>query len=89
MARIPEKIEPEVCEYLDAEDNSLMIEILLPGVAPENIRLKVNTSSLLLFAAAGEVNYAKYLSFSKPVVPEKGRARLDHDLLRIKIPIRA
>jgi HSP20 family molecular chaperone IbpA len=89
MARIPKKIEPEVCEYMDADENSLTIEIVLPGVAKENIRLKVNTSSLLLFAAADEVNYAKYLSFCQPVVPEKGHAFFEHDLLRIKIPLRA
>jgi HSP20 family molecular chaperone IbpA len=89
MAKIPKKIEPEVCEFLDPDDNSLMIEIVLPGVAKENIRLKVNTSSLLLFASADEVNYAKYLSFCQPVVPEKGHAFFEHDLLRIKIPLRA
>jgi HSP20 family molecular chaperone IbpA len=89
MARIPKKIEPEVCEYLDTDDNSLTIEIVLPGVAKENIRLKVNASSMLLFAAADEVNYAKYLSFNHPVLPDKGHAYFEHDLLRIKIPLRA
>jgi len=89
MARLPEKIEPEVCEFLDPEDNILTIEIVLPGVAKENIQLKVNTSSLLLFASTDDINYAKYLSFIHPVVPDKGHAFFEHDLLRIKIPLRA
>jgi HSP20 family molecular chaperone IbpA len=89
MDRIPKKIEPEVCESLDPEDNILTIEIVLPGVAKENIRLKVNTSSLLLFASSDDINYAKYLSFNHPVVPDKGHASFEHDLLRIKIPLRA
>jgi len=89
MTMITKKIEPDVCEYLDPENNCLTIEIVLPGVAKENIRLKVNTSSLLLFATCDDVNYAKYLSFRQPVVPEKGHAFFEHDLLRIKIPLRA
>jgi HSP20 family molecular chaperone IbpA len=89
MATIPKKVEPDVCEYLDPEDNSLTIEIVLPGVAKENIKLKVNAGSLLLFAATNEVNYATYLSFSQPVAPEKGHAVYENDLLRIKIPFRA
>jgi len=89
MAKILEKIEPEMCEYLDPEDNILTIEIVLPGVTKENIKLKVNSSSLLLLATCGNVNYAKYVAFGQPVVPEKGHAYYDHDLLRIKIPIRA
>lgn len=89
MARIIEKIDPEMCEYLDPEENVLTIEIVLPGVTKENIYLKVNTSSLLLLASCGNVNYAKYVSFGQPVVPEKGHAYYDHDLLRIRIPLRA
>ncbi len=89
MAKLLEKIEPEMCEYLDPEDNILTIEIVLPGVTKENIKLKVNASSLLLLASCGDVNYAKYISFNQPVAPEKGHAYYDHDLLRIKIPLRA
>lgn len=89
MVAIRQKVEPEVCTYLDSEENILLIEIVLPDVSKENIKLKVNTSSLLLFAIADNVNYAKYLSFRRPVVPERGKAVYEHGLLRIRLPLRA
>jgi len=89
MVAIQTKIEPEVCTYVDQEDNLLTIEIVLPDVSKENIKLKVNARSLLLFAAAEKVNYAKYISFYHPVIPDKVRATYEHGLLRITLPLRA
>jgi HSP20 family molecular chaperone IbpA len=89
MVALRTKVEPEVCTYVDEQENTLIVEIVLPGVSKEDIRLKVNTRSLLLYAVATDVNYTKYMSFQHPVLPEKGRAAFAHELLRIKLPLRA
>ncbi|HEX7320438.1 MAG TPA: Hsp20/alpha crystallin family protein [bacterium] len=84
-----EKQEPEVCEYIDHDENIITIEIVLPGVRRENITLKVTMSSLVVSASSSTIKYAKYLFFKHPVVPERGRAFYEHGLLRVKIPLRA
>ena len=89
MVTLQRKIEPEVCEYFDVDENSLTIEIVLPGVLKENIRLKVNVCSLQLYATSEEANYAKYLFFDHPVEPLRGKAIYEHGILRVKIPLRA
>lgn len=89
MVAFRSKVEPDICTYVDKQENSLTVEIVLPGVLKENITLKVNTSSLLIFAAADDVNYAKYISLCHPVVPDRAKAVYGHGLLRIKLPFRA
>jgi HSP20 family molecular chaperone IbpA len=84
-----EKQEPEVCEYIDPDENVITIEIVLPGVSMESITLKVTMSSLQVSASSGTIKYAKYLFFKHPVVPERGKAFYEHGLLRVKIPLRA
>lgn len=82
------EVEPDVCTYLDDNDQTLVIEIILPGVPRENICLKVNDYSLLI-SATGGVRYAKYVPFQRPVLAEQGRAVYDKDILRVRIPLRA
>lgn len=89
MVAMRSKVEPDVCTYIDQQDNSLTIEVVLPDVSVDSIKLKVNTRSLLLYAAADEVDYAKYVSFYYPVLPDRVKAVYEHGLLRIKLPLRA
>ena len=89
MVTFIEKQEPEVCEYIDTDENVITIEIVLPGVSRESIILKVTMSSLVVSASSNTTRYAKYLFFAHPVVPERGKAFYEHGLLRVKIPLRA
>ncbi|MGB3480038.1 MAG: Hsp20/alpha crystallin family protein [bacterium] len=89
MVAVRCKVEPDVCTYIDEHENSFTIEVVLPGVDKETIRLKVNTRCLILFAEADNVNYAKYLSFCYPVEADKAEAMYEHGLLRIKVPVMA
>jgi HSP20 family molecular chaperone IbpA len=89
MVRVEEKVEPEVYTYIDPQDNHITIEIVLPDVVKESIRLMINARCLRVYAASGTVNYEKYLSFKEPVIPERTKARYEHDILRIIIPLRA
>lgn len=89
MVAVRHKVEPDVCTYIDEEENSLTIEISLPGATKESIRLKVNTRCLILYAEAEDVNYAKYLSFYHPVEADKAKAVYEHGLLRVKVPLMA
>lgn len=89
MVGVASKVEPEVCTYIDPQENSLTIEVVLPGAHKNSIKLKVNSRCLLVYAASDYVNYAKYLSFKDPVAAEKAKAEYEHDILRITVPLRA
>ena len=88
MTTIRHKIEPDVCTYFDEQMNNLTVEIALPGVSQQNIKLRVNSRCLILFAVAGDVHYAKYLSFHFPVVANQAIAVYGNGLLQIEMPLR-
>lgn len=89
MVGFTSKVEPEVCTYIDPQENCITVEVVLPGARKNSIRLKVNSRCLLVFAASDTVNYEKYLSFKEPVAAEKAKAQYEHDILRITVPLRA
>ena len=89
MVETESKVEPEVCTFIDPQENSLTVEVILPGAHKNSIKLKVNSRCLLVFAASDTVNYAKYLSFKDPVAAEHAKAEYDHDILRVTVPLRA
>lgn len=88
MTTIQHKIEPDVCTYFDKQMNKLTVEIALPGVSQQNIKLRVNSRCLILFAVADDVHYAKYLSFYFPVVANQAIAAYGNGLLQIEMPLR-
>ncbi len=89
MIAVRNKVEPDVCTCIDQLENSFTIEVALPGVNKESIKLKVNAKCLILFAAADNIEYEKYISFCYPVVADKAKAVYEHGFLRIKVPLRA
>jgi len=88
MAIILSKVEPEVCEYSDPEGNSLTIEVVLPGVSKQNIKLKVRTDSILISATSDNTDYSKYIYLNQAVIPNMVKAVYEHGLLRITLPLR-
>jgi HSP20 family molecular chaperone IbpA len=80
------KVTPEVCSYTDEEHNRLTMEIALPGVKKEDIKLKMHNDSVYLSAARDDVEYVTAYSFCCPVVPGKAEAKYENGLLRINAP---
>ena len=80
-------IEPDVCMYIDEQLNHLTIEVILPNVEKENIKLKINAHRLSVHATSNDRVYLKYTAFCRPVIAEKARMTYDGELLRIVIPL--
>ena len=89
MVGVASKVEPEVCTYIDPQENSLTVEVILPGVNRDSIKLRVNARCLIIYAASDTVNYEKYVPFKDPVAAAKARAKYEHDVLRVTVPLRA
>jgi len=84
------KVKPEVCSYVDDNHTKLTLEISLPGVKKENIKLKMHDDSFYI-SAPREDNNTEYVStraFCCPVKPDKAEAKYENGLLKIEIPFK-
>lgn len=79
------KVAPEVVSYTDDCHSELTIEIALPGVNKENIKLKLHDDSMYLTAPRDDLEYVTTLSFCCPVKPQTAKASFENDLLRLVV----
>ncbi|MCX7704783.1 MAG: Hsp20/alpha crystallin family protein [bacterium] len=61
MPAIKQRIEPEICTYLDPETKILTIEVLFPNVNKEKIQIKIKNDALLIKAESEDAEYVKYV----------------------------
>ena len=87
-ATIRRKLEPDVYTSFDDTMTTMIVEILLPGVEHDMIKLKVFNECLLLFARNGEVHSSKILNFIMPVDADQAKAFLGNGILRIILPLK-
>gem|GEM_PF-1256813 len=88
MTTIRRKLEPEAYISFDDQMNNMLVEILLPGVEHNMIKLRIFNECLLLFARNGDTHYSKNLNFIMPVVADKAKAMLGNGILRIIMPLK-
>ena len=81
-------ITPQTCLYTDSVHTKLIIEVILPGVKKENIKLKMHDDSFYLFATREDINFVVTTPFCCPVNPEYAKAIYDNGLLKIDVPFK-
>jgi HSP20 family molecular chaperone IbpA len=89
MAEQRIKVSPGVCTHVDDEHARLTLEITIPGVAADDIQLKMHEDSFALSAPTGEdIEYVTALAFCCPVKPEEAQATYNNGLLRVEVPFK-
>ena len=88
MADDKMKIAPNVCSYVDEEHLILTIEISIPGVKKENIRLRMHDDSFNLIAPRGDFDYVTTAAFCCPVDAKAADASYDDGVLKVSIPFK-
>jgi HSP20 family protein len=90
MADDTRRVSPNVSSCVDDEHQHLYLEIPIPGVSKDAIRLKMHDDSFYLFAKRedGYLEYTTTFAFCCPVKPEEAKAHFENGLLRIEVPFR-
>jgi HSP20 family molecular chaperone IbpA len=90
MAEEREKIRtsPDVCSFVDKENNKLHLEISLPGVKKEDIQLKMRDDSFYLSAPRDDIQYVTTQAFCCPMNTNQADAKYENGLLKIEVPFK-
>ena len=79
-------MSPELCSWADDETASYKIEIQLPGVEKDAIKLKMHDDSFFIKGETEDTIYIGSYSICCPVKPEETKATYNQGLLKIEVP---
>jgi len=82
------RVFPDMSRTIKREEKIIEIEVSLPGVKKEDIKLKALPTWFYLTARRGQMEYSANQSFGAEIVPEKTTAKYEHGLLVIKAVIK-
>jgi HSP20 family molecular chaperone IbpA len=86
MAKV--KMPAEVCSYVDEERMTLHLEISVPGVKKEDVKIKMLDDSFNLSAPREDFDYTATMAFCCPVRAKDAKAEYRDGLLKIEVPFK-
>jgi len=72
--------------FLVDDGTGSIMEIILPGVEKDSIKLKMNNDNLVVFGESDSINYGAIFQLCCPVDPEKAKTIYKNGLLKIEVP---
>ncbi len=82
------RLAAELCSYVSEDGSKLNMEILIPGVKKENIKLRLLEDTFTVSAPRDDIEYVATGSFCCPINRTAVNATYDNGLLRIEAPFK-
>lgn len=82
------KITADVCSYIDEDNGKLNLEINVPGVLKDKIKLRMQDDNFNLIAPRDSFDYVSTGSFCCPVKSTDAVANFENGLLRVSVPFK-
>ncbi|MFW9894455.1 MAG: Hsp20/alpha crystallin family protein [Promethearchaeota archaeon] len=81
-------MSPEICSWADDETETYKIEIQLPGVEKDSIKLKMHEDSFFVKGETDDTTYIGTFAICCPVKPEEAKAVYHQGLLKVEVPFK-
>lgn len=81
------RVYPDIDSQVDYRNQTIDIEIALPGVAKEDINLKMLPEWFYVNAKRDEIEYSGSYNLGTTVIPEKTTAKYANGLLKVHAEI--
>ena len=79
-------VSPSICSWTNDEGTGTIVEIYLPGVEKDTIKLKMDKENIFVAGETDNLRYIGGYGLCCPVEAKEARSTYKNGLLRIEVP---